>query len=131
MQSQGFVPNKEASICKSFSTEMEQRVAETGMHILGLYGQLTITGTRIKKTVQQRTLPYFHRNDDTPEARGFIKNNFVTGFNGHEFFFGTAAGREGLINTAITTAKTGYIQRRLVKSLEDMSVMLKILVLIL
>ena len=41
MQSQGFVPNKEASICKSFSTEMEQRVAETGMHILGLYGQLT------------------------------------------------------------------------------------------
>ena len=90
--------------------------------IMALYGQLTIIGSRIRKTVQQRTLPYFHRNDDTPEARGFIKNNFVTGYNGHEFFFGTAAGREGLINTAITTAKTGYIQRRLVKSLEDMSV---------
>ena len=40
MQSQGQVPNKEASVCKVFSTEMQQRLAETGMRMLGLYGQL-------------------------------------------------------------------------------------------
>ena len=42
--------------------------------------------------------------------------------NAHEFFFHTAAGREGLIDTAIKTAQTGYIQRRLIKALEDLSV---------
>jgi alkylation response protein AidB-like acyl-CoA dehydrogenase len=40
MQSQGHVPNKEASVCKLFSTEMQQRLAETGIRMLGLYGQL-------------------------------------------------------------------------------------------
>jgi DNA-directed RNA polymerase II subunit RPB1 len=90
--------------------------------IMGVFGQLTIGGTRIKKNVEQRSLPHFHRNDDTPEARGFIFNNLVTGLNGHEFFFLTAAGREGLIDTAIKTAQTGYIQRRLIKALEDLAV---------
>ena len=92
------------------------------LQIMGVWGQLLITGSRVKKNVEQRTLPHFHRNDDTPEARGFIFNNFVTGLNGHEFFFHAASGREGLIDTAIKTAQTGYIQRRLVKALEDLSV---------
>lgn len=90
--------------------------------IMGIWGQNNIMGARFKKNVEQRTIPYFHRNDDTPEARGFIFNNYVTGLNGHEFFFHTASGREGLITGAIKTAETGYIQRRLVKALEDMSV---------
>jgi DNA-directed RNA polymerase II subunit RPB1 len=30
-------------------------------------------------------------------------------------------GREGLIDTAVKTAETGYIQRRLVKALEDVA----------
>ena len=69
--------------------------------IMGIWGQNNIMGGRMRKTVEDRTLPHFHRNDDTPEARGFIYNNFVTGLNGHEFFFHTASGREGLIATAI------------------------------
>ena len=92
------------------------------LQIMGVFGQTMINKERIKKNVEQRTLPHFHRNDDTPEARGFINNNFVTGLNAHEFFFHTAAGREGLIDTAIKTAQTGYIQRRLIKALEDLSV---------
>ena len=80
--------------------------------IMGVWGQITIMGSRIKKNVQHRTLPCFHKNDDTAEARGFVYNNFVTGLNGHEFFFHAASGREGLIDTAIKTAQTGYIQRR-------------------
>ena len=90
--------------------------------IMGVWGQILVNKTRIKKNVQQRTLPCFHRNDDTAEGRGFVYNNFVTGLNGHEFFFCTAAGREGLIDTAIKTAQTGYIQRRLIKAMEDLSV---------
>ncbi len=90
--------------------------------IMGVWGQITIMGSRIKKNVQHRTLPCFHRNDDTAEARGFVYNNFVTGLNGHEFFFHSASGREGLIDTAIKTAQTGYIQRRLIKAMEDLSV---------
>jgi|UniRef100_A0A6C0IUM0 DNA-directed RNA polymerase II subunit RPB1 len=90
--------------------------------MMGVMGQLLIVGSRVKKSVEHRTLPHFHRNDDTPIARGFLINNFVTGLNGHEFFFAAAAGREGLIDGAIKTAQTGYIQRRLVKALEDLSV---------
>ena len=90
--------------------------------IMGVWGQITIMGSRIKKNVQHRTLPCFHKNDDTAEARGFVYNNFVTGLNGHEFFFHAASGREGLIDTAIKTAQTGYIQRRLIKAMEDLSV---------
>jgi LDH2 family malate/lactate/ureidoglycolate dehydrogenase len=71
---------------------------------MGVWGQSLSRGTRVKKIVEQRTLPHFHRNDDTPEARGFIFNNYVTGLNGHEFFFHTGSGREGLIDTAIKTA---------------------------
>lgn len=69
--------------------------------IMGVWGQNNIMGGRMRKTVENRTLPHFHRDDDTPEARGFIFNNLVTGLNGHEFFFHTASGREGLIATAI------------------------------
>ena len=90
--------------------------------MMGVWGQLLVVGSRIKKNVEQRTLPHFHRNDDTPEARGFVYNNFVTGLSGHEFFFHTAAGREGLIDGAIKTAQTGYIQRRLIKAMEDLCV---------
>ena len=49
------------------------------LQIMGVWGQSLLMGSRIKKSVEQRTLPHFHRNDDTPEARGFIFNNYVTG----------------------------------------------------
>jgi len=89
---------------------------------MGVIGQLTLSKARPKKNIQNRSLPYFHRDDDTPEARGFVYNNLIKGLYGHEFFFNAGAGREGLIDTAIKTATTGYIQRRLVKALEDLSV---------
>lgn len=39
-----------------------------------------------------------------------------------EFFFHTIAGREGLVDTAVKTAETGSLQRRLAKCLEDLIV---------
>jgi DNA-directed RNA polymerase II subunit RPB1 len=90
--------------------------------IAGCVGQVTLNEQRIKKKVSGRTLAIFHQNDDTPKARGFITSNFLDGLKGHEFFFHVMSGREGLIDTAIKTAESGYIQRKLIKSLEDMYV---------
>lgn len=72
--------------------------------------------------MEGRALVYWHKDDDTPEARGFIKNSFLSGLRGFEFFYNAAAGREGLIDTAIKTASTGYIQRQLIKGLEDLAI---------
>ena len=88
----------------------------------GCLGQVLVESQRIKKRVNGRTLAIFHQNDDTPSARGFIGSSFVDGLKGYEFFFHTMGGREGLIDTAIRTAETGYIQRKCVKFLEDLMV---------
>ena len=69
--------------------------------IIGIVGQQMLSGSRIKKTIEGRSLIYFHKDDDTPEARGFIKNSYLSGLRGFEFFISSAAGREGLIDTAI------------------------------
>lgn len=74
---------------------------------------------KIRGGYDGRTLPHFHRHDDGPIARGFCKSSFLRGLNPHEFFFHNATGREGLIDTAIKTADTGYLQRRLIKLMED------------
>ena len=78
--------------------------------VSGTVGQINTEGARLKKNVEGRSLIYFHRDDDTPEARGFVRNSFLTGLKGYEFFINAKAGREGLIDTAIRTAQTGYIQ---------------------
>jgi DNA-directed RNA polymerase beta' subunit len=89
-------------------------------HIMGCIGQKSVEGKRIKKKVESRSLPIFHKDDDTPEARGFIKNSYYEGIQAYEYFYDAMGGREGLIDTAIRTAKTGYVQRQLIKGLEDL-----------
>jgi DNA-directed RNA polymerase beta' subunit len=56
------------------------------------------------------------------ESRGFVENCFVRGLGPAEFFFHAQAGREGLIDTAVKTSDSGYIQRRLMKTMEDLHV---------
>ena len=68
-----------------------------------------------------RTLPHFRRGERTPDAKGFVGNSFYTGLTPTEFFFHTMGGREGLVDTAVKTAETGYMSRRLMKALEDLS----------
>jgi len=70
-------------------------------HIMGCVGQKSVEGSRIKKKTEGRSIPIFHKDDDTPEARGFIKNSYLDGLNSYEFFYDAMAGREGLIDTAI------------------------------
>jgi DNA-directed RNA polymerase II subunit RPB1 len=85
-------------------------------------GQQLPEGKRIQYTLQDRSLPHFARYDDGAESRGFIEHSFVDGLMPAEFFFHAMAGREGLIDTAVKTSDTGYIQRRLMKTMEDQHV---------
>lgn len=88
-----------------------------------LVGQQVVEGKRIPFGFKYRTLPHFTKDDYSPEARGFVENSYLRGLTPSEFFFHAMAGREGLIDTAVKTAETGYIQRRLVKALEDVGAM--------
>jgi DNA-directed RNA polymerase II subunit RPB1 len=90
--------------------------------IIGAVGQQEVEGKRIQKRYNERTLPFFFKNDDGAFARGFCHSSFLKGLTLPEFFFHVMAGREGLIYTAIKTADTGYLQRRLIKALEDITV---------
>jgi len=74
-----------------------------------------------------RTLPHFRRGERTPDAKGFVGNSFYTGLSATEFFFHTMGGREGLVDTAVKTAETGYMSRRLMKALEDLSIQARLL----
>jgi DNA-directed RNA polymerase III subunit RPC1 len=83
---------------------------------------LKVGGSRIPNGFVNRTLPHFDMNAKDPAAKGFVSNSFYSGLTPTEFFFHTMGGREGLVDTAVKTAETGYMQRRLMKALEDLAV---------
>ncbi|CAM0951685.1 unnamed protein product [Alopecurus aequalis] len=85
-------------------------------------GQQNVEGKRIPFGFTNRTLPHFAKDDYGPESRGFVENSYILGLTPQEFFFHAMGGREGLIDTAVKTSETGYIQRRLVKAMEDIMV---------
>ena len=82
--------------------------------------KILILGKRTPNGFEDRSLPHFERHSKLPAAKGFVENSFYSGLTPTEFFFHTMGGREGLVDTAVKTAETGYMQRRLVKSLEDL-----------
>lgn len=90
--------------------------------MIACLGQQNVDGKRISYGFDDRTLPHFLKYDDGPESRGFIENSFMSGLTPQEFFFHSMGGREGLIDTAVKTAQVGYIQRKLVKAMEDCKV---------
>ena len=110
--------NRAVSMIESGS---KGKVTNIGQMVACL-GQQNVDGKRIPYGFEDRTLPHFKKFDDTAEARGFVSNSFITGQTPQEFFFHAMGGREGLIDTAVKTSETGYIQRKLVKSMEDLKV---------
>ena len=85
-------------------------------------GQQQVDGKRIPYGFEERTLPHYTKFDDSPVARGFVEQSFIDGLKPAELFFHAMGGRVGLIDTAVKTSQTGYIQRRLIKALEDLKV---------
>uniref|UniRef100_A0A6B2KWD9 DNA-directed RNA polymerase subunit n=1 Tax=Arcella intermedia TaxID=1963864 RepID=A0A6B2KWD9_9EUKA len=90
--------------------------------MIACVGQQVLNGSRIPNGFVNRSLPHFKVGGREPADRGFVMNSFFSGLTPTEFFFHTMGGREGLIDTAVKTAETGYMQRRLVKCLEDAAV---------
>ena len=87
--------------------------------MISCLGQQNVDGKRIPYGFDNRTLPHYCKFDDSPAARGFIENSYISGLTAPELFFHAMGGRIGLIDTACKTSSTGYIQRRLIKGLED------------
>lgn len=90
--------------------------------VIACVGQQNVDGKRIPFGFRHRTLPHFIKDDYGPESRGFVENSYLAGLTPSEFFFHAMGGREGLIDTAVKTAETGYIQRRLIKAMESVMV---------
>ena len=88
----------------------------------GCIGQQAVRGERIKRGYIKRTLPHFKRGDLGAEAKGFVKSSYKSGLTPTEYFFHSMGGREGLVDTAVRTSRSGYMQRRLINALEDLKV---------
>ena len=90
--------------------------------IMGCVGQQNVAGKRVSLGYTNRVLPHYEEHDIGPAAKGFVENSYNKGLTPSEFYYHAMGGREGVIDTAVKTSETGYIQRRLVKSMEDLQV---------
>jgi len=88
----------------------------------GCLGQQSVRGERIVRGYEDRTLPHFAKQDRGSAAHGFISNSYKSGLSPTEFFFHAIGGREGLVDTAVRTSQSGYLQRRMINALQDLKV---------
>jgi len=86
----------------------------------GCVGQQAVRGERINRGYENRTLSHFKENDLSAEAHGFVEHSYREGLDPKEFFFHAMGGREGLVDTAVRTSKSGYLQRRLINALSEL-----------
>jgi DNA-directed RNA polymerase subunit A' len=86
----------------------------------GCVGQQAVRGERINRGYEERTLSHYKKNDLSAEAHGFVENSYRGGLTPREFFFHAMGGREGLVDTAVRTSKSGYLQRRLINALSEL-----------
>lgn len=87
-----------------------------------MLGQQELEGRRAPRLPNGKTLPSFEPFDPNPRSSGYVTDRFSTGIRPQEFFFHAMAGREGLIDTAVKTSRSGYLQRCLIKHLEQLMV---------
>jgi DNA-directed RNA polymerase subunit A' len=92
------------------------------IQMAAMVGQQAVRSKRLTRGYRGRTLPHFKKNDLGAAARGFVFGSFKTGLSPTEFFHHSMGGRESLVNTALRTARSGYMQRRLINALQDMVV---------
>jgi DNA-directed RNA polymerase subunit A' len=88
----------------------------------GAVGQQSVRGERLLRGYVARTLPHFERGDLGADSRGFVSSSYKRGLSPTEYFFHSMGGRESLVDTAVRTSRSGYMQRRLINALEDLKV---------
>jgi len=86
----------------------------------GCVGQQAVRGERINRGYEDRTLSHFKQDDLSADAHGFVEASYRSGLGPKEFFFHAMGGREGLVDTAVRTSKSGYLQRRLINALSEL-----------
>lgn len=119
-------PPADLKVClnKSNATSMLTKCTGSVINVcqmVACVGQQIIAGHRVPDGFQDRSLPHFPKKSKEPPSKGFVRNSFYTGLSPTEFLFHAISGREGLVDTAVKTAETGYMQRRLMKALEDLT----------
>ncbi len=132
MQELGAARNKAGEIAEEYLGSENHAVimARTGARgsilnltqISGSVGQQSVRGERVHRGYRDRTLPHFRQWDLRPRARGFVRSSYKKGLDPIEFFFHAMGGREGLVDTAVRTSQSGYMQRRLINALQDLKV---------
>ena len=90
--------------------------------VAGMVGQQSVRGGRLNRGYYGRTLPHFKVNDIGALARGFVQSSYKEGLNPLEYFMHSIGGREGLVDIAVRTSRSGYMQRRLINAFEDLKV---------
>lgn len=88
----------------------------------GCVGFQDFEGKLMPKNYNDRTLCYFHENDDRAHSRGMVSSSYVDGLNYAEFCYHMKAGRAGLVTQVVKTSETGYAQRKLIKTMEDVMI---------
>ena len=83
-------------------------------------GQQVLEGRRVPLMISGKTLPSFRAFETHPIAGGYVSGRFLTGIKPQEYYFHAMAGREGLIDTAVKTSRSGYLQRCLIKGMEGL-----------
>ena len=103
---------------KGSNLNISQIMANVGQQVVKTDGH----SGRVENGLIDRPLPHMAKFDISPHARGFVSSSYLQGLGPVEFFYHSMSGREGLIDTAVKTSETGYLQRKLMKSLEDIKI---------
>ncbi len=139
MQTLSEARDKAGSVANEYlEKESEQMGRENGARIMAVsgargsllnltqmsacIGQQAVRGERISRGYAYRTLPHFMPGDKGALAKGFVRSSYKRGLDPLEYFFHSMGGREGLVDTAVRTSQSGYMQRRLINALQDLKV---------
>jgi len=91
-------------------------------NISGFWGQASVREGRPKRGFKNRLIALNKPSDVGVRAGGFIENNFMDGMNAFEYFYHSMGGRQGEVDTGVSTKVSGYLYRRLANSLKDLMV---------
>ncbi|CAL6089118.1 DNA-directed_RNA polymerase subunit [Hexamita inflata] len=90
--------------------------------IAACVGQQMLQGNRMTyRFLTNRSLPHFQPFDYSLHSRGYVSHSFIQGLDAPEFWFHMTGGREGVCDTSIKTADSGYVERKMMKNMESVS----------
>tara|TARA_Y100000389_G_scaffold201807_2_gene245399 strand:+ start:127 stop:4341 length:4215 start_codon:yes stop_codon:yes gene_type:complete len=117
----GLIKNEKSRIMDLIESKSKGKNKNV-MQIKGFLGQQVAGGTRITTGFTNRTLPHYEKFSEDIDSKGFVGRSFNRGLKCTEYFFHAAGGRDGLIDQALQTGQSGYLQYQMVKTLEDLIV---------